>query len=107
MRPNLSATKLLFKSEAASCLEDKSPAVRKSTGQVGYIKDGGSREELGEGAAAHVLSHDAHDGGVFRRGHNGAVEAQHVGVVQAGQHVRLTPERHAVRRHLPRLHMHP
>lgn len=67
---------------------------------------GGAREELGEGAALHVLGHDADHRGLVGGGHHGPVEAQDVGVVEAGQHVCLPPERRAVARHLARLHAH-
>ena len=49
-------------------------------------------EEGSQGATLHVLSHDADDIGLCIRLNHHAVEAQHVGVVQVGQHFCLTPE---------------
>lgn len=56
------------------------------------IMQGQLPEEGSQGAALHVLSHDANDVGLSIGFHNHAIEAQHVGVVQVGQHFCLTPE---------------
>lgn len=49
-------------------------------------------EEGSQGAALHVLSHDANHIGLCIRLYHHAIEAQHIGVVQVGQHFCLTPE---------------
>lgn len=66
-------------------------------------REANSREELGEGAAAHVFGHDANHGGIISAAHDRSIEAQHIGVVQIRQHVCLAPEGRAVGSHLPRL----